>query len=42
MLNASEMGKLSWEKRKKKYSPEQLKELLSKAGKTPSKLPIDK
>lgn len=42
MLTASEMGKKSWEKRKAKYSPEQLKELLSKAGKTTPKFPIDK
>ena len=42
MITASEMGKRSWEKRKAKYSPEKLKELLSKAGKTSSKLPLDK
>jgi len=41
-MTASEMGKKSWEARKKKYSPEQLKELLSKATKNRSKMPLDK
>lgn len=42
VMTASEMGKKSWEKRRQKYTPEQLKELLSKAGKSKIKLPLDK
>jgi polyribonucleotide nucleotidyltransferase len=34
----SENGRKSWEIRQKKYTPEQLKKLLSKAGKTKKKV----
>ena len=41
-LTASEMGKKSWESRKAKYTPEQLKELLSTARKGKTKIVLDK